>query len=63
MFETSGIRRHKDGSIDTDYYIAAAKDRRSEAAIRALNRFKENAFDLAARIFPESARQRSLTGG
>ena len=63
MFETSGIRRREDGSIDTDYYIAAAKDRRSEAAIRALTRFKEIALDLAARIFPESARQRGLTGG
>lgn len=63
MFENDGIRRCKDGSIDTDYYIASAKDRRSEAAIRALERFEENAFDLAARFFPESARQRRLTGG
>ena len=63
MFETSGIRRCEDGSIDTDYYIASAKDRRSEAANGALKRFKENAFEVGARFFPESARQRRLTGG
>ncbi len=63
MFEASGIRRCEDGSIDSDYFVAAAKDRRSEAAIGALKRFKENAFDVGARIFAESARQRRLTGG
>ena len=63
MFENDGIRRCKDGSIDTDYYVASAKDRRSEAAIGALKRFKENAFEVGARIFPESACQRRLTGG
>ena len=58
MFDTSGIRRNEDGSIDTGHYIAAAKDRRSEAATRALKRFAKNAFDLAQKIFPESAPQR-----
>ena len=63
MFETSGIRRCKDGSIDTDYYIASAKDCRSEAATRATKRFAERAFDLVARNLPRIGPTAQLSVG
>ncbi len=49
--ETSHIiRRHRNGAIDTAYYLQRGRVARSKAAYRSMSRIRKGAHNLAAQL-------------